>query len=244
MSPAEVLRPLYTAATKVPPRQFKKYWQENKLDQDFAKAKQLLTLATELVHPDPTLPLALVSDASKEAVGGCLQQLERGQWRPLGFYSKQLKPNEKNWSCFKRELYSVQQGIRHFINEINGRHLVVYSDHLPLISAFKNPSSMPFDPVALNQLNEVGTWTQDVRYLPGRDNCVAGAMSRPPDVMGTGSTVSPDADAPEADVTTVPVDTSNLVALDASEVAGGWSGWSAAHPVFRQNITVTYIMTS
>ena len=216
-SPAQVLAPLYEAATKVPAKDFSKHWTANNLQNDFDKAKKLLTLATELVHPDPQLPLALVTDASKEAIGGCLQQLDKGQWQPLGFFSRQLKSNEKNWSCFKRELYAVQQSIRHFLSEINGRHLTVYSDHLPLISAFKNPQSMQFDQVALNQLNEVGQWTQDVRYLPGRDNCAADAMSRPPaNVMGTNNFLTVDKDAPELDVTTVDaIECSNYASRDS-----------------------------
>ena len=177
---AEVLRPLYQAATnRTPGKTFTSVWHEQGLQAHFDRAKDLLVKACQLTFPDPNAPLALVVDASKVSVGGCLEQLEDGKWRPLGYWSKQLKPNEVSWSTFRRELLAVQQGIRHFMEEINGRHLVVYSDHLPLISAFKSPSSMAHDPIATNHLLEVSMWTNDIRHIKGRLNAMADTLSRP-----------------------------------------------------------------
>ena len=66
-TPAEVLDPLYKAATmKTKPRvKFKDTWQTLNLDTHFAAAKQLLVNAATLVHPDPAAPLSLTCDASK-----------------------------------------------------------------------------------------------------------------------------------------------------------------------------------
>ena len=80
-SPAAVLQPLYTAATlKQPGKAFKTIWQEMKLDGPFNDAKKLLVMACKLTHPDPEAPLALVSDASKEAAAASLEQLTNGVW--------------------------------------------------------------------------------------------------------------------------------------------------------------------
>ena len=59
---------------------------------------------------------------------------------------------------------------------------MVFSDHKPIIGAFRNPQAMPYDPVAYNQLVEVSYWTNDVRYLQAKYNTVADALSRPSDV--------------------------------------------------------------
>merc|ERR1712026_52641 len=86
---AEVLQPLYTAATqKQPGKSFKKIWEEQELDVHFKKAKELLVMACQLTHPDPNAPLALVADASGKAAGAALEQLTGGVWRPLGFWSR------------------------------------------------------------------------------------------------------------------------------------------------------------
>ena len=90
-------------------------------------------LATQLAHPDPGCPLAMRTDSSNYAMGGCLEQFVAGKWEPLGFWSKTLKPSESTWSTYRRELYAVQQCIRHFITEIDGRKLEIHTDHLPII---------------------------------------------------------------------------------------------------------------
>ena len=101
------------------------------------------------------------------------------------------------WSCFRRELYAIQQGIRYFMDEIRGRHLVVWSDHKPIIRAFRNPQAMPYDPIAYNQLVEISMWTSDVRYLQAKSNCFADMLSRPGNVpLGSAYALpSPDEDA-------------------------------------------------
>ena len=52
----------------------------------------------------------------------------------------------------KRELYGVQQSMRHFNTEIEGRRVTIFTDHKPLIGAFKSPNSMAHDSIALNQI--------------------------------------------------------------------------------------------
>ena len=84
-SPAEILQPLYEAATKKAGPGFQKYWQDNNLETHYQNAKKLVMAACQLEHPDPNAPLALTTDASQYAMGGVLEQFSRGQWRPLGF---------------------------------------------------------------------------------------------------------------------------------------------------------------
>ena len=81
-------------------------------------SKQMIMAATQLSHPDPAAPIALTTDASKFAIGGVLEQFVDGGWQPLGFWSRHLKPNQQQWSTFRRELYAVvltsESYIRHF----------------------------------------------------------------------------------------------------------------------------------
>ena len=141
----------------------------------------MLLKACELVYPDPSAPLALTSDASKEGVGAVLEQFSDGQWRPLGFWSRHLKPSMQKWSTFRRELYSIQQAIRHFIAEINGRHFTMWTDHKPLLGAFSSSTSQQHDVIAMNHLQEISQHSNDIRYIAGKSNCIADFLSRVPE---------------------------------------------------------------
>ena len=181
--PAEILQPLFEIATKkVTTKQFQQEWQEKGLLDVFNEAKLMLMQACQLEHPDPNAPIALTTDASKKAMGAVLEQFREGVWRPLGFWSRHFTSSQQNWSTFRRELYAVQQGLRHFNEETNGRHTVIFTDHKPLLGAFKSPNSQAHDPIAMNHLQEVAQFTNDVRYVAGKSNCMADWLSRPNDV--------------------------------------------------------------
>ena len=120
LTPAAVLQPLYSAAPmKLPPKmKFTTYWDENNLEQHFKRAKELLLKATELVHPDPSAPISLTTDASDVAIGGVIEQYTDGEWRPMGFWSKHLPKDKQKWTVYRRELYAIHQALRHFFARI------------------------------------------------------------------------------------------------------------------------------
>ena len=86
------------------------------------------------------------------------------------------------WSTFKRELYAIQQAVRHFLTDFDGRHLVIFTDHKAILGAFQSPSSQAYDPIAAAHLAEIAQWTSDVRFIDGKSNAVADWLSRPPHV--------------------------------------------------------------
>ena len=148
-TPAEILQPLYTAATTtIQKGKFEDYWKEKHLDTSFADAKLLLEKCITLTYPNPANPLALSCDASSLAVGAVLEELQDGNWRPIGMWSKHLPPSKQAWSIFRRELYSIQQGIRHFLPDIIGRELTVFTDHKSILGAIKSPNLQVNDPIA------------------------------------------------------------------------------------------------
>ena len=185
LTAAEVLQPLYTAATsKLPPKQkFKDYWEEHKLSSHFENAKQLLNAACRLTYPDPALPLAITADASQKAIGCVLEQHDGKQWRPLAFFSKHLDKARQRWTTFRRELYALHQGVRYFHKQFGGRAPILFTDHKALCGSFGNPNLQTHDPIAHNQIVELGQWTSDIRYLPARSNPVSDFLSRPPEMV-------------------------------------------------------------
>ena len=182
---ANLLQPLYSAATvKIPTHEkFRQVWNESPvLQQAFKDAKELLIKAAELSHPDPSLPLALMCDASDHSIGSVLlQQSKTGKWTPLGYMSRHLPVDKCRWSTCRKELLAAQSGLRYFINEIYGRHCTIYSDHAPLVLAFKNPQGFQLhDPVAQRALMEIGQFTKDVRHIEGLKNTGSDYLSRIP----------------------------------------------------------------
>ena len=194
-SPASILQPLYSAATmKLPPgKSFISYWKENNMLYHYNRAKKLLMSATELVHRDTSAPLGLTTDASDKAIGGVLEQRVDNVWQPLGYWNKHLSTDKQKWSVFRRELHAIQQSMRAFLPDFEGRHLIVWTDHKAIVDAFKASSPQPHDSVAYNAILEISQWTSDIRFVEGKSNVVADMLSRPPDVpLGTAYTTSPE----------------------------------------------------
>ena len=180
-SAAEILQPLYHLATCSIAKgtTFSEIWKNSpKIVKAFDDAKSLLTRAASLNFPDPTAPIALTCDASLTAMGATLEQKVGGVWSPLGFWSKGFKPDKQKWTSFRRETYAVQQALRYFLDDIAGRHVVVFSDCKALVQAFQSNSSQDYDPKAKAHLVEIGQWTKDLRHIEAKDNQMADYLSR------------------------------------------------------------------
>ena len=195
---ANLLQPLYSAATvPIPAGKFQAVWDNSPIiQQAFVDAKLLLKQAAELSHPDPSLPLALMTDASQHSIGSVLlQRSTKGKWTPLGYMSRHLTADKARWSTCRKELLAAQAGLRHFITEIYGRHCTIFSDHAPLVLAFKNPQGFQLhDPVAQRALVEIGQFTKDVRHVAGLANVGSDFLSRIPEEL-KGSAYNEDAGA-------------------------------------------------
>ena len=100
---AAAMQPLYAATAC----QEKLVTWSSDMESAFVKTKNLLAQATLLVHPRMAAPTAIATDASDIAIGGVLQQLVGGVWQPLAFFSRQLRPPERRWSTFDRELLAI-----------------------------------------------------------------------------------------------------------------------------------------
>ena len=110
-------------------------WTDSLL-QSFNDCKTSLSQATLLAHPDPSAPLALVTDASTTAMGAVLQQQIKEVWQPLAFFSRKLSPAQRKYSAYDRKLLAIYEAVKYFRHMLEARHFIVLTDHKPLTSAF------------------------------------------------------------------------------------------------------------
>ncbi|GBN17381.1 hypothetical protein AVEN_39643-1 [Araneus ventricosus] len=80
--------------------------------------------------------LSLKTDSSDFTVGTVLQQNIESTEEPLGLLSRKLIATEKKYSTFDRELLSVYLSVKLFRYMLEGREVVIYTVHKPLLFAF------------------------------------------------------------------------------------------------------------
>ena len=170
---ARMMLPLFGALTGKPKTLI---WKEEMV-KAFQDTKAALAEATLLTHPRHDAPTALTADASDQAVGAVLQQFVNGIWVPLAFFSKKLRPPERKYSAFDRELLALYLGIRHFRYFLEGRLFTAYTDHKPLTFCLSKTSE-PWSGRQQRHLSYISEFTTDIRHVRGKDNSVADTLSR------------------------------------------------------------------
>ena len=170
---AFIMRPLYAAVSC---RSQKLQW-SSEMESAFNDAKSSLAQATLLVFPQTDAPTSVTTDASDEAVGAVLEQKVDGIWKPLAFFSRKLRPAEKRYSAFDKELLSLYLTVRHFRFFLEGRDFAMFTDHKPLVFAFSKISD-PWSPRQQRQLALISEFSTNIQHIAGKNNSVADALSR------------------------------------------------------------------
>ena len=126
----------------------------------------------------------LVVDASPVGLGCVLLQNVDGRWQPLSYGSRSLTATEKRYSQIEREAMAVLFGLQKMHTYIYGRHVVVSTDHKPLLGVFnKNTQSIRLERIALRCQDYDFTLT----YEPGSVNIADGLSRLPLNTTGTGT---------------------------------------------------------
>ena len=154
------------------------YWTDE-ADQQFRESRTLLTNAVMLHHLTPSSLFHLVTDASSYAVGAALHQIVDGQPKPIGFFSKKLSASQQKYSTFDRELLAAYLASLHFKKFIEGREVLLFTDHKPLVAALQRPRDAKLD----RQQRHMAVITElvsEFHYIRGKENVVADFLSRYP----------------------------------------------------------------
>lgn len=143
----------------------------------FEECKEQLCHATLLRHPVENAPMAIQCDASDTAMGAVLEQCVKGLWEPLGFFSKKLSTTQQNYSTYDRELLGMYSSIKFFQHMVEGRPLIIRTDHKPLVFAFRQKAEKA-SPRQLRQLDYIGQFTTNIVHIAGEANVTADMLSR------------------------------------------------------------------
>ena len=96
----------------------------------FKKLKVALTSAPVLGFPQESEGIFICdADASNDALGSVLSQVQNGQERVIGYYSKCFNKAERRYCTTRKELVAVVSSIQHWHHYLYGRHFKVRSDH-------------------------------------------------------------------------------------------------------------------
>ena len=139
------------------------------------KIKQVITKqpGQVLAYFDPTKDIVLQVDASQNGLGCVLLQ----DTKPVSFGSKSLTETEKNYAQITKELYAVLFACKRFHQMVYGRHVLVQSDHKPLIAIMsKSLHSAP--PRLQRMLLQLQKYDIEIIHVSGKSIPLADTLSR------------------------------------------------------------------
>ena len=136
--------------------------------------KKLLSEAPVLAYFDPKEDdVSVQCDASEFGLGACL--MAKGQ--PVQFTSRALTQTERNYAQIEKEMLSIVFGLERFERLVFGRHVVVETDHKPLLPIHKK--SLLSAPKRLQRmLLRTQRYDYSVVYKKGTEMYLADTLSR------------------------------------------------------------------
>ncbi len=143
------------------------------------KLVELLTNAPVLALPDYGKEFVLITDASDVGIGAVLgQEGNDGNLRPIAFWSRKLSETERKYSATEREALAIVFFLEKFRHYLLGRRFLLKTDHAALKFVFKGAAQ---NSKLARWALKVQEFAFDLIHIPGKDNSVADALSRPAD---------------------------------------------------------------
>ncbi len=149
-------------------------WTEEMIKR-FCELKISLCRSCVLFIPVSSDVFVLYTDASGAGVGGCLQVVRGSDEFPVGFFSRQLRPAEKNYSVSELECLAIVSSLKYFEYFVYSKDVTVITDHKPCLAlmngSYLNKHLLRFA-LVLQQFNVT------LEYRPGKLHANADGMSR------------------------------------------------------------------
>ena len=157
----------------------------------FLHLKEALTNPPLLAYPDFDKEFILSTDASIDAVGAVLSQIQHGKERVISYFSQTLSTSQKKWSTYDRELWAIVSSVRHFRHFLRYQHFTIQTDHKPLLALTKFPIQDDTSGRRTRWIVELHVYTFSLIHKKGQSHGNADALSRRPgDIQATSTPTS------------------------------------------------------
>ncbi len=139
----------------------------------FDKTKEVITEAPILLCYVRNADLTLQVDASQFGLGATLMQTGK----PVAYASKSLTSSEIQYAQIEKEVFAILFGCKRFHQYVYGRHVLVESDHKPLM--FIARKALHVAPVRIQRmLLQLQQYDLEIVHRPGKQIPVADTLSR------------------------------------------------------------------
>ena len=169
---SNVVSPLHHMIDHAAKKQSKLVWTAEG-EKAYKDIKDLISKSPLLYFINDTAPIVLMTDASDYGVGGYLFQKVDDKEQLVALVSKSLTPTQLKWSVIQKEAYAIAFCCKSLEALLRDRKFTILTDHknLTFIKEESNPMVQRWN-TALQELE------YDLKYVPGRHNTIADAMSR------------------------------------------------------------------
>ena len=139
-----------------------------------------LTTPTILTFYNPSAPTKISADASSYGLGAVLLQASNSTWHPVAYASRAMTATESHYAQIEKEALALTWACDKFSCYILGKHVVLETDHKPLVPilSYKHLDNLP--PRVLRFRLRLMRFDYDVVHVPGKYLYTADMLSRSP----------------------------------------------------------------
>ena len=137
---------------------------------------------TVLKHFDPSLPVQLLTDASKTGIGFIiLQKDQNGNNRLITCGSRFLSAAEKNYAVIELETLAITWAVLKSRLYLIGKTFEILTDHKPLLGIINGKNIDAINNSRIQRmLSKLLGYTYTINWVPGKNHVIADALSRSP----------------------------------------------------------------
>nr|XP_042908526.1 uncharacterized protein K02A2.6-like [Parasteatoda tepidariorum] len=144
------------------------------------KLKDMLLSEPILTIYDPNKQSIVTADASSYGLGATLCQKHDSTIKVVAYASRTLTPTEQRYAQIEKEALALTWACEKFSNYLMGTKFLLETDHKPLVPILTRKSLDDLTPRLQRLKMRLMRYSFDVFHTPGKNLCVADALSRAP----------------------------------------------------------------